>query len=127
MADEKNEPPKAAEGAGTPAQKPATEGGGASSQAKPDAGLPSKPPAPAGAETGVPSAPARPPAAAPPKPTAPVAKAPVKPEPWSNPLLDELQKRFPGRDQRGGDLSQYAILECGEGPLGGSMPIPEGR
>ena len=23
-------------------------------------------------------------------------KAPVKPEPWSNPLLDELQKRFPG-------------------------------
>jgi NADH-quinone oxidoreductase subunit C len=25
-----------------------------------------------------------------------VAKAPVKPEPWSSPLLDELQKRLPG-------------------------------
>ena len=31
-----------------------------------------------------------------PKPAAPAAKAPVKPDPWSSPLLDELQKRFPG-------------------------------
>src|SRR5271157_351810 len=102
MANEKKEPPKAAEGAGT--QKPAAEGGGASSQAKPSAGAPSKPPAPAGAGGGVPSAPAKPPAAAPPKPpagappkpAAPAAKAPVKPDPWSNPLLDDLQKKFPG-------------------------------
>ena len=83
MADEKNGPPKAAEGAGT--QKPAEEGGGASAQAKPDA-APPKPPA---------AAPPKPPTAAAPKPAAP-AKAPIKPEPWSNPLLDELQKRFPG-------------------------------
>jgi len=107
MADEKQEPPKAAEGAG--AQKPAAEGGGASPQAKPDAGASSKPPAPAGGG-GVPGAPAKPPAgappkpvaappkpvAAPPKPAAAVPKAPIKPEPWSNPLLDDLQKRFPG-------------------------------
>jgi NADH-quinone oxidoreductase subunit C len=94
MANEKKEPPKAGEGAGT--QKPAAEGGGASPPAKPAAGAPSKPPAPAGAGGGVPSAPAKPPAAAPPKPTAAAAKAPVKPDPWSSPLLDELQKRFPG-------------------------------
>ncbi len=94
MADEKQEPPKAAEGAGT--QKPAAEGGGASSQAKPDAGAPSKPPAPAGGGGGAPGTPAKPLAAAPPKPAAPAPKAPIKPEPWSNPLLDELQKRFPG-------------------------------
>jgi NADH-quinone oxidoreductase subunit C len=104
MADEKKEPPKAAEGAGSPAQKSVEEGGGASPQAKPDAGAPSKPPAPTGAGGGAPGAPAKPPAAAPPKPpaaappkpAAPAAKAPIKPEPWSNPLLDELQKRFPG-------------------------------
>jgi len=49
-------------------------------------GAPAKPPA---------AAPPKPPAAAPPKPAAP-PKAPVKPEPWSSPLLDDLQKRFPG-------------------------------
>jgi NADH-quinone oxidoreductase subunit C len=96
MTDEKQEPPKAAEGAGTPAQKPAAEGGGASPQAKPDAAATSKPPEPAGAGGGAPGAPAKPPAAAPPKPPAAPAKAPVKPELWSSPLLDELQKRFPG-------------------------------
>jgi NADH-quinone oxidoreductase subunit C len=90
MADEKKEPPKAAEGVG----------GG--SQAKPDAGAPSKSPAPAGAGGGVPAAPAKPPAAAPAKPAAAVPpkpaapKAPVKPDPWLSPLLDDLQKRFPG-------------------------------
>ena len=93
MADEKKELPKAVEGAGT--QKPATEGGGASAQAKPGADASSKPPAPAGAGGGAPGAPAKPPAAAPPKPAAP-PKAPIKPDPWSSPLLDELQKRFPG-------------------------------
>ncbi len=103
MANEKNEPPKAAEGAET--QKPAAEGGGASPQAKPNAVASSKPAAPSGAGggvPGVPGAPAKPPAAAPPKPPAAVPKppaapkAPVKPEPWSSPLLDDLQKRFPG-------------------------------
>ena len=100
MTDEKKEPPKAAEGAGT--QKPAAEGGAASTPAKPDAGAATKPPT--GAGGGPPGAPAKPPAAAPPKPpgaappkpAAPAAKAPVKPDPWSSPLLDELQKRFPG-------------------------------
>jgi NADH-quinone oxidoreductase subunit C len=100
MTDEKKEPPKAAEGAET--QKPAAEGGAASTPAKPDAGTATKPPT--GAGGGPPGAPAKPPAAAPPKPpgaappksAAPAAKAPVKPDPWSSPLLDELQKRFPG-------------------------------
>jgi NADH-quinone oxidoreductase subunit C len=95
MANDKNEPPKAAEGEGTPAPKNAAESGGGGPQAKPDAGIPSKPAALAGAGGGTPGTPAKPPAAAPPKPPA-VPKAPVKPEPWSNPLLDELQKRFPG-------------------------------
>ncbi len=43
----------------------------------------------------LPPTPAKPPAVAPPKPPA-APKAPIKPEPWANPLLDELQKRFPG-------------------------------
>jgi len=30
------------------------------------------------------------------KPPVPAAKAPVKPDPWTSPLLEELQKRFPG-------------------------------
>jgi NADH-quinone oxidoreductase subunit C len=104
MADEKKEPPKAAEGTGGPAQKSVEEGGGAGPQATPNAAAPPKPPALTGAGGGAPGAPAKPPAAAPPKPpaaappkpAAPAAKAPIKPEPWSNPLLDELQKRFPG-------------------------------
>jgi NADH-quinone oxidoreductase subunit C len=96
MADEKKAPPKAAEGAGT--QKPA-EGGGASSEAKPGAGPSSNAPAPAGAGGGAPPKPPVPPkpaVGAPPKPAAPATKAPIKPEPWSNPLLNELHKRFPG-------------------------------
>jgi NADH-quinone oxidoreductase subunit C len=52
---------------------------------------PAKPAAPAGSPAGTP-----PKATAPPKPPAPTAKPAVKPEPWSSPLLDELQKRFPG-------------------------------
>ena len=101
MTNEKNEPPKAVEGAGT--QRPVEEGGGASSPAKADAAAPPQPPAPAGAGGGAPGAPAKPPAAAPPKPPAtavpkPAAppKAPIKPDPWSSPLLDKLQKKFPG-------------------------------
>lgn len=54
---------------------------------------PAKPAAGGGSPAGTPAKPAAPPAA---KPAAPAAKAPVKPDPWSSPLLDELQKRFPG-------------------------------
>jgi len=109
MADEKNGPPKADEGAGTPAPRTAAESGGASSKpdadptskapasgapggpAKPLPAAPAKPPAPAGA--GGPGAPAKP--AVPPKPPA-APKPPIKPDPWTSPLVDELQKRFPG-------------------------------
>ncbi|MFZ0961813.1 MAG: NADH-quinone oxidoreductase subunit C [Terriglobia bacterium] len=87
MGNEKNEPPKAAEGAGTPAQKSPPEGGGASAQGKAATSASSQTPAPAGSGGGAPSAPSKP---------AAVPKAPIKPEPWSSPLLDELQKRFPG-------------------------------
>ena len=88
--DEPKEPPKAAKGGETP--KPAAEGGKAAAPpGKPEAASP-KPPAPAGGAVAPPAKPATPPA----KPPAPAAKAPVKPEAWSSPLLDELQKRFPG-------------------------------
>lgn len=95
MANEKNEPPKAAEGARTPAEKSPPEGGGASVQGKPAGGASSPAPAPAGSGGGAPNVPAKPPAAAPPKPAA-APKPPIKPEPWSSPLLDAIQKRFPG-------------------------------
>ena len=36
------------------------------------------------------------PVAPPPKPAPPAPKPVVKPEPWSSPLVDELQKKFPG-------------------------------
>ncbi len=88
--DEPKEPPKAAEGGETP--KAAAEGGKAAAPpGKSEAALP-KPPASAGGPASSGAKPAAPPA----KPPAPAAKAPVKPEPWSSPLLDELQKRFPG-------------------------------
>ena len=55
---------------------------------------PAKPAPPAG---GPASPPAKAAPAAPAKPAAPAApKAPIKPDPWSSPQLDELQKRFPG-------------------------------
>jgi NADH-quinone oxidoreductase subunit C len=124
MANEKNEPPKAADGAETPVEKTVGETAEASAEAKPDTNLPPKPRATVGAggDASVPAA--QPPVAAPPKPPtaippkAPVAatpkppaatspkaaapkppaapKAPIKPDPWSSPLLDELNKRFPG-------------------------------
>ena len=99
MADEKKEPPKAAEGAET--QKPASEGSEASSPAKTEAAPPAKLPASAGGSTPPAAAklaapaPPKPVGAAPPRP-APPPKAPVKPDPWTSPLLDQLQKRFPG-------------------------------
>ena len=111
MANEKNDPPKAAEGAGTPTQKtpaengavsPTTDSGAAASSkppapgitAKPPTGAPPKPPGQGVSPSGSPGSPAKP-ASAPPKPP-PAPKAPIKPEPWSNPLLDDLQKKFPG-------------------------------
>lgn len=63
---------------------------------QPAGGAPAKPAAPAGSAEKPPSAgAARPPAAAA-KPPAPAPKPAVKPEPWANPLVDELAKRFPG-------------------------------
>ena len=140
MADEKKEPPKAAEGAETP--KPAAEGGGASAPAKPEAAASSQPPAPAGAGGGAPGAPAKPPAAAAPKPpaaaaskpAAPTAKAPVKPDPWASPLLDELQKRFPGaiseavifRNMPSLNVAKehlVAVCEFLKGPEGGAYTL----
>jgi NADH-quinone oxidoreductase subunit C len=54
----------------------------------PPSGGPSEPPGtPSEASSG---------AAPPAKPAAPAAKPGVKPEPWSSPLVEELQKRFPG-------------------------------
>jgi NADH-quinone oxidoreductase subunit C len=71
MADETKVPPEG--GASEPPGKPA-----------PAAGSPA-------------TAPPKPAAAAPAKPAAPPApKAPVKPDPWTSPQLDELQKKFPG-------------------------------
>ncbi len=71
MADEPKAPPSG--GPSEPPAKSPEAPEGAAPPAKP-AG---KPPAPAG------------------KPPAPAPKPAVKPEPWSSPLLDELQKRFP--------------------------------
>src|SRR5574337_118614 len=82
MADEPQEPPKAADGGQTPA--------------KADAAGPPKPPvrAATGATAGPPSG-AVPPKLAAPAPKPP-AKPPVGPDPWTRPLLEELQKRSPG-------------------------------
>jgi NADH-quinone oxidoreductase subunit C len=81
MADEPKAPPPG--GPSEPPAKPSEGAGGETSPAKPVvAGKPT--------EAGK----AATPAAKPPAPSA--AKAPVKPEPWSGPLLEELQKRFPG-------------------------------
>jgi len=83
MTDPKQEPPKAAEGAESSAQKPAPEGAPATAS-QPAATTP-KPAA---------AVPPKPPAAVPPKP--PVPKAPVKPDPWTSPLLEQLRRMFPG-------------------------------
>ena len=59
---------------------------------------PDGPGAPAKPAATAPSAGAGPPkpAAPPPKPAPPAPKPVVKPEPWSSPLVEELEKRFPG-------------------------------
>ena len=84
MTDPKQEPPKAADGSESSAQNPAPEGTPAAVPSQPAAVTP-KPAA---------AAPPKPAAAVPPKPPAP--KAPVKPDPWTSPLLEQLQKKFPG-------------------------------
>lgn len=75
MADEPKAPP-----AGGSSETPAKPTGpaGSPAQTQPEAAAPPQPPAPA------------------PKPAPPAAKPAVKPEPWSSPLLGELQKHFPG-------------------------------
>ncbi len=97
MADEQKVPPKTANGG--EAQKPASKAGGAAPSGKTEAApAPKSPPSSAGGPpsgTPVPSTSPGPPTAAPPKPVV-AAKAPVKRDPWSSPLLDELQERFPG-------------------------------
>jgi NADH-quinone oxidoreductase subunit C len=112
MADEKSDPSKTGEGAGTPAEKPVAGAGEAVSKpesspsVKPsDGGVgegvkvptskPAAPPKPlVTTRAGAPVGPAKTPVVAPRPPAAP--KAPIKPDPWASPLLDELQKRFPG-------------------------------
>lgn len=93
MADEQKKPLKAADGAGTPAHKTAAEGGADALPVKPEPAA-AKPPGPAvaGAAAPQPAVPVKPAVV----PAKPVAKPSVKPDPWSSPLLDELQKRFPG-------------------------------
>ena len=97
MADEQKAPPKAANGG--EAQKPTPGASGATPPVWAEAAAaPKSPPSSAGSPlSGTPGTltPPKPAAAAPAKPPA-AAKPPVKPEPWSSPLLDVLQKRFPG-------------------------------
>ncbi len=96
MTDEQKGPPKAANGG--EAQKPAPGPSGVAPPTRAEAPAPKSAPSPAGnPPSGTPGTPAPPkPAGAAPARPAAAAKAPVKPEPWQSPLLDELQKRFPG-------------------------------
>jgi NADH-quinone oxidoreductase subunit C len=96
MADEPKAPPKAANVGEAPKPTPETSGVSPSGQA--EARAPKSAPASAGGPPsgglGGPAAP-KPAGATPAKPPG-AAKAPAKPEVWSSPLLEELQKRFPG-------------------------------
>jgi len=77
MADEPKVPPEGG-ASETPAKPAPAAGSPASASPQPAAAPPAKPAVPA-------------------KPAAPPApKAPVKPDPWTSPLLDTLQKKFPG-------------------------------
>jgi NADH-quinone oxidoreductase subunit C len=101
----------------------------------PPAGGGSEPPAkPAPAAGGPVSIPPKP-AAAPAKPAAPAApKAPIKPDPWASPLLDELQKKFPGAISEAvifrnmpsltvAKESLIAMCECLKSPEGGEYSL----
>jgi NADH-quinone oxidoreductase subunit C len=111
MADEPKAPPSG--GPGEPPAKPSEATGGAASPPEPSA----EAKAPEAAKPPAPAKPATPAA----KPPAPPAKAPVKPDPWTSPLLDELQKRFPGaitdplifRNQPAIIVAKESLLEMG--------------
>jgi NADH-quinone oxidoreductase subunit C len=94
MADEQKTPPKPVEAGET--QKPAPGAGGVAPPAKTEVKSAPKPPSSpaAGPPSGTPAPPKSPGTVAPKPPAA--AKAPVKPDPWSSPLVDELQRKFPG-------------------------------
>jgi NADH-quinone oxidoreductase subunit C len=89
----------------------------------PPSGGPSEPLAKLSEASGGAAPPAKPAAAAPSaKPPAPPPKPAVKPDPWSSPLLDELQKRFPGsiseplifRNQPSIIVARESLLAVGE-------------
>ena len=101
MADEPKGPPEAS-GPTQPPTKPSAAETAAKpvvpAGEKPAPPSPAKPPAPrapaaAGGGAAAAGAPPKPPA---PKPPPPAPKPVAKPEPWSSPLVEELQKRFPG-------------------------------
>ena len=96
MADEQKAPPKA--GNGGEAEKPSPGTSDVTPPARAEGPVPKSTPPAAGtpppAPAAVPAA-AKPAAAATGKPAA-VAKAPVKPEVWSSPLLEALQRGLPG-------------------------------
>jgi NADH-quinone oxidoreductase subunit C len=125
MADEKNDPPKSGEGAGTPAGKPVAGRGEATPNAETDASASSasagEPPKPPASSPPKPAIPAKPAAAAAPRPPA-APKPPAKPDPWTSLLLDELNKRFPGavteavifRNQPAVNVAKERLLEICE-------------
>jgi len=85
----------------------------------PPKAAPSEAPAPPAAPAGGAPPPVKPAAAAPPKaPPKPV----VKPEPWASPLVDELQKKFPGaiteavifRNQPSLTVAKDSVLAVGQ-------------
>jgi len=102
----------------------------------PPAGGGSEPPAKPAPAAGAPvSIPPKPAAAAPAKPAVPAApKAPIKPDPWASPLLDELQKKFPGAISEAvifrnmpsltvAKESLIAMCECLKSPEGGEYSL----
>ena len=99
MADEPKGPPKAADDG--EAKEPVSGASGPPPSSGAEAAPPKPTPSPA---TSPASGSAATPAVGkaggtPPARAAAAAKAPAKPDPWSSPLLDELQKRFPGAVQ----------------------------
>ena len=125
MADEKNDPPKSGEGAGTPADKPVAGRGEATPNADSNSSAKSasaaEPPKPPASSTAQPAIPAKPASTAAPRPSA-VPKPPAKPDPWTSPLLDKLNKRFPGavteavifRNQPALNIAKERLLEICE-------------
>ncbi|HLW78487.1 MAG TPA: NADH-quinone oxidoreductase subunit C [Terriglobia bacterium] len=119
MSDEPKAPPEAAGPSETPAKVDSP------SPPKPEGATPSPP---AAVKSAAPSSGAAgaPPSGSPPKGAAPPAKPAPKPvvkaESWSSPLVDELQKRFPGaiidavifRNQPSITLAKEQLIAVGE-------------